>query len=151
MHLPNGADGREDLPGRAIAALKPIAVQEGSLHRVKVVALGEAFNGDDVLTFASSCKSQTRQDTLAVDDDGARAASALIASFLRAGQTEYVAKRIQQRHALVQREFVGSVIHTKCCFHDLPPGLQRRGLRIAAKMHCETFISKQNAIVYLNS
>jgi hypothetical protein len=86
--------------------LKPIAVQEGSLHRVKFVALGEAFNGDDMLAFARSCKRQTRQDTLAVDDDRARAARALIAPLLGTGQTKHVAKRIQQRHALIHREFV---------------------------------------------
>jgi hypothetical protein len=39
LHLLDSADGRQDLPGRAVAALKAIAVQEGGLHRVKLVAV----------------------------------------------------------------------------------------------------------------
>ena len=99
VHLPNGADGREDLSRRAVAALKAIAVQEGGLHRVKLVACGEAFNRDDVLALAGRRERQTRQDTLAVDDDRAGAARTLIAALLRPGQAEYVAERVEQRQA----------------------------------------------------
>jgi hypothetical protein len=60
MHLLNGADGREDLPRRAVAALKAIPVQEGGLHRVELVGVGEAFNRDDVLALARCRK--VRQD-----------------------------------------------------------------------------------------
>ena len=41
VHLLNGADGREDLPRRAVAALKAITVRERGLHRVKLVACGD--------------------------------------------------------------------------------------------------------------
>ena len=99
VHLLNGTDGREDLPRRAVAALKAIAVQEGGLHRVQLVAGGEAFNGDDVLALARRRQRQTGQDTLAVDDDRARAARALIAPLLRADEAEHVAKRVEQRQA----------------------------------------------------
>src|SRR5215831_12064542 len=92
VHLLNGADGGEDLPRRAVAALKSIAVQEGGLHRVKLVACREAFNRDDVLAFARCGEGQTGQDTLAVDDDRAGSACALIAALLRPGQTERIAK-----------------------------------------------------------
>ena len=113
VHLLNGADGREDLPGRAVAALKPIAVQEGGLHRVKLVACGEAFNRDDVLALARRRQRQTGQDTLAVDDDRARAARALIASLLRAGQTEHVAESVQQRQARESTESSWVVLLTR--------------------------------------
>ena len=116
VHLLNCADGREDLPRRAVAALKAIAVQEGGLHRVKLIAFGEAFNGDDVLALARRRKRQTGQDTLAFDDDRACAARALIAPLLRAGQTEHVAKSVQQRQARVQREFVGRVVNADMGF-----------------------------------
>ena len=69
--------------------------QEGGLHRVKHVASGEAFNRHDVLAFARRRERQTGQDTLAVDDDGTRAACALIAPFLRAWQTEHIAEGVQ--------------------------------------------------------
>ena len=140
VHLLNGADGREDLPRRAVAALKAVAVQEGGLHRVKLVAFGEAFNRNDVLAFARRRQRQTGQDTLAVDDDGTRAARALIAPFLRACQTEHIAEGIQQGQARVHREFVGRVVHAKTrshadCFphsedsraHDTAPASLARG------------------------
>jgi hypothetical protein len=72
-------------------------MQEGGLHRVKLIAFGEAFNGDDVLALARRRKGQTGQNTLTFDDDRACAARALIAPLLRAGQTKHVAKRVQQR------------------------------------------------------
>src|SRR4030095_10207601 len=106
VYLLNSANGREDLPRRAVTALKGIAVQKRGLHRMKLLSFGETFNRDDVMSLACCRKCQTGQDTLAFDGDRAHTAGALIAPLLRAGQTEHVAKRIQQRRARVQREFV---------------------------------------------
>src|SRR5688572_15976497 len=92
VDLLNRANGGEDLPRRAVAALKAIAVQEGSLHRVKFVACGDAFNRNDLLAPARRRKRQTRQHTLAINDDRAHTARALITSLLRASQTEHVAE-----------------------------------------------------------
>jgi len=133
VHLLNGADGREDLPRRAVAALKAIAVQEGGLHRVKLVAFGEAFNGDDVLALARRNKRQTGQDTLAFDDDRARTARALIAPLLRAGQTEHVAECVQERQARVHREFVGRVVDEDSGFHVDHPASWGRGRATRAR------------------
>ena len=74
---------------------------------------------DDVVAVARCRKSQAGQDTLAVDDDRARAAGALIAAFLSTGQAEPVANSVQKRHARVQREFVR-------CAVDANAGVQRR-------------------------
>ena len=69
VDLLNCADGGEDLPRRAVAALESIAVHEGSLHRVKFVACGYAFNRNDVLATATSrrnshaAKWEFRQET----------------------------------------------------------------------------------------
>jgi hypothetical protein len=71
------------------------------LHWVKFIALGKTFNRDDLLAIASRRQGQTGQHTLSVDHDRAGAARALIASFLRTGQAEYVAERVQQRQARV--------------------------------------------------
>jgi hypothetical protein len=79
--------------------LKAVAVEEGSLHRVKRISCGETFNSDDVPSFARRRQRQAGQHSLIVDDDGARAARALIAPLLRAGETEHVAERVQQRDA----------------------------------------------------
>src|SRR6185295_5714650 len=72
VHLLNGADGREDLPGRAVAALNPILVQEGGQHRVNLVAHRATFNRDDVLAIARSPPGPNAPATLAVDGDRAR-------------------------------------------------------------------------------
>jgi hypothetical protein len=84
---------------------------------VKLVACREAFNRDDVLALAGRRQRQTGQDTLAVDDDRAGTARALIATFLSTGQTEHVAQRVQQREARVYRQFVGRVVHTESRVH----------------------------------
>jgi hypothetical protein len=54
---------------------------------------------------------------LAIDDDGARAACTLIASLLRAGQTEHVAESVKKRHTRVEREFVGRIVNADIGFH----------------------------------
>src|SRR5262245_23384056 len=87
----NGADRREDLPGRAVPALQAVAVQEGGLHRVKLAAGRETFDGDDVLPLACRRQCQTGQDALAVYNHRARPAGALIAALLRSGQSQLVA------------------------------------------------------------
>src|SRR5262245_63684626 len=125
MNLLNGADRREDLPGRAVAALKPIAVKEGGLHRMQLIVWGEALDRDDRLPLARHCQRQTRQDTLAVDDDRACAARALVAALLGADEAEHVVKRIQQRDARVHRELVSRVVHTERCLHGAPSGRER--------------------------
>jgi hypothetical protein len=48
---------------------------------MQLVALGESFNGDDVLAFARRRQGQTGQDTLSVDDDRARFLNALMTTF----------------------------------------------------------------------
>ena len=84
---------------------------------MKLIAFGEAFNGDDVPALARRRKRQTGQNTLTFDDDRACAARALIAPLLRAGQTKHVAKRVQQRQARVQLEFVDRVVNADIGFH----------------------------------
>ena len=44
MTFVDTADRRHDLPGRAIAALKCIMIDEGLLHRMQFTAIGETFD-----------------------------------------------------------------------------------------------------------
>src|SRR5882672_388919 len=51
MPLPNTADRRDDLPGRAVAALKGVMIDESLLHRVQcAVGRREALDGGDGAT-----------------------------------------------------------------------------------------------------
>ena len=88
------------------------------MHRVKLVTCPKTFNRDDVLAFACGRKRETGQDALTVDDDGAGAARALIASLLRAGQTEHIAKRVQQGQTRVDLELVGRVVDAENRVHS---------------------------------
>jgi hypothetical protein len=48
------------------------------LHRMAIVACGKAFDRDDVLAVARRRKRQAGEDTLAFDDDRARAAALIV-------------------------------------------------------------------------
>src|SRR5258707_1195572 len=51
MPLPNTADRRDNLPGRAVAALKPVMIDEGLLHRMqRAVGRREALDRGDGAT-----------------------------------------------------------------------------------------------------
>ena len=82
------ADGRADLAGRAIAALKTFMTHERALQRVQLVAFRETFDSGDFAAVVNHCERETRVDAPAVDEDRAGAALAVIAAFLRAGQIE---------------------------------------------------------------
>jgi hypothetical protein len=48
MTLVYAGDASHDLPGRAIAALESVALDEGSLQRVKLLALRQTLDGRDL-------------------------------------------------------------------------------------------------------
>src|SRR5688572_28490025 len=77
-------DSRTYLPGRAVAALKTVVLDEGSLHRVKLFAARESFNGCDLATLERGRERQARQHPAAINEYGASAALALVATFLLA-------------------------------------------------------------------
>jgi hypothetical protein len=75
-------------------------VQEGGLHRVKLIALGEAFYRYDVLASHGRRQRQTRQDNAAFDDDRACAACTLVAPLLGANQASTSRNASQERHGV---------------------------------------------------
>ena len=76
------SDRRHDLPGRAVAALEGVVRDEGPLHRVQVVAVGEALDRRDLVTLARDGEREAGEHAPAVDPDRARAAGALVAALL---------------------------------------------------------------------
>jgi len=64
--LAQQGDGGDDLPRRAVAALKPVAGQKRGLHWVQVVAVRQPLDGRDLLAPAGDGERQARIDTLPV-------------------------------------------------------------------------------------
>ena len=110
MALVDAGDAGHDLPGRAIAALERIALDEGGLQRVELVALGQAFDRRDLAAFHQGGERQAGLHALAVHQHRAGAALAEAAALLRAGQMQVLAQGVEQRGARIERQpMLGSV------------------------------------------
>src|SRR4051794_19365780 len=78
-------DSGADLSGRAIATLKAIVLNEGGLHGMQLRLLGQTLDGGDVIAIVHRRQAETGMDALAIDQDRAGPALAVIAPLLRAG------------------------------------------------------------------
>ena len=96
MTFIDAADRRHDLARCAIAALKSVVIDEGSLHRMQFAAIGETFDRGHAVSLRGDRKRQTRQHATAVDQNRASAALAVIAAFLSASQSEALAQQVEQ-------------------------------------------------------
>ena len=93
-------------PGRAIAALKSIVLDESRLHRMQFVALRETFDRRDLVAFHRDREAEAGVHAPSIHQDGAGAALPVIATFLRAGQIQMLAQGIEQRRPRIERERV---------------------------------------------
>ena len=82
----------EDHAGRAVAALHGVAIDEALLDRVKVRALGEAFNGGDFLATGGAELDLAGARGSAVKQDGAGPALPFSAAVFCSCQLEVVAE-----------------------------------------------------------
>ena len=106
MTLAQQRDGGADLPRRAVAALESVVADEGGLHRMQRAVLREPFNRDDLLSAVHHGEGEAGVIAPSVDENRARAARPLIASFFRAGEIEMLAQRVEQRGARIEPQFV---------------------------------------------
>src|SRR5215213_113434 len=104
-------DRRADLSRRAIPALESVILNEGSLHRVKLFAARESFNGCHLVTLKCRRERQARQHATAVNEYGAGAALAHLAALLRSRKLERFAQRVEQHHARIQLKRFGRAVH----------------------------------------
>ena len=98
------ADGRANLARCAVAALKAVMLDEGRLHRMQILAVGEPFDRGDGLAVVHHRERQAGVDAASIDQHRAGAALTVVATFLRAGQREMLTQCIEQRGARVQVE-----------------------------------------------
>ena len=80
------ADRAHDLAGRAEAALEAVMGDEGGLHRMQLVAVRDALDGQHVGAVVADRQRQARIDAPPVDQHRAGAALAAVAALLGAGQ-----------------------------------------------------------------
>src|SRR5262245_32265976 len=83
---------------RANAALRSAAFNEGLLHGVESIAVGNSFDGDDLDTVSLHERHETAVDQLAVEQNRTGAALSLPAPFLRSCEAQPGAQRVQQPH-----------------------------------------------------
>ena len=120
-------DGRHDHARRAEAALQAVIVAECRLHRVQLVALGDAFDGGDVGAVGLSDQHGAGFHRPAIDMDDAGAALAGVASDMRAGESEMVAQEMDKQRSVF--DIAGDRLAIDCqfdCRHmDLPSRFQK--------------------------
>src|SRR5437867_13438494 len=71
-------DCRANLPGCAIAALKSVLLDECGLHGMQLVAIGESFNGRDLIAFVHHRQREAGINASSVYQYGAGAALAVV-------------------------------------------------------------------------
>src|SRR2546425_2787079 len=94
----------------AEAALQPVRIPERLLDRVKQLTIGEALDGGDAGPVSLNGQHQARARRLLVDENGARAAHAVLAAHVGAGQTQLVSEKVAQQQARLDVALVGEPI-----------------------------------------
>ena len=89
---------RGDEPRCAEAALQPVALGERLLHRAhRLGVVADALDGGDLVGLGRDREHQARAHRLAVDEHGARAAHAVLAADVGAGEAQVVAQEVGQQ------------------------------------------------------
>src|ERR1700761_3352922 len=94
-------DRRHDHARGAVTALQAVIVAERRLHRMQLVALGDAFDGGDVRVRGLSGQHRAGFHRAAVDMDDASTALAGVATDVSAGQVQIVAQEMHEQGAVL--------------------------------------------------
>ena len=79
----------------------------------RLVPVGEPVGGGDLAAVTVARERQAREDAAAVEQHRARAALAVVAALLRAGDAELVAQRVEQGRPRVDGEAVRRAVHAE--------------------------------------
>jgi hypothetical protein len=88
-------------PGVQKHALKAVMSDESGLQGMQLLAACDAFDGSDLGAIVTHRQSEARVDAPAVDENGAGATLAAVASLFGSGQMQLLPQEIEQRHARV--------------------------------------------------
>ena len=100
------AGGQHQETGRAEPALQGVMFDEGALQRVQDTALRQPLDGADRAALGLHREDQAGAHRIAVEQYRARAADAVLATHMRAGQPAIVADRIEQGAARLHAQSV---------------------------------------------
>ena len=103
VSIEQGFDGH-NLPGRTKAALEAIFLDESLLNGMEGPGLFQAFDGLDRFPLVLDSQGHAGIDCLSIDENGARPASSLVASFLRARESQIFANGIQEGSARLHED-----------------------------------------------
>src|SRR5687767_2218586 len=109
--LPQEARERHQEARRAEAALKAVMLAERLLKRIEPVAVGETLHGLDLAPVYLRREQQTRAHGGAVEHDRARAADAVLAPEMGAGEVEVVPEEVGQGLPYLDRPLVHASVH----------------------------------------
>ena len=93
---PEQRHGSHDHAGRTVTALHRVVIEERLLHAIELPVRAETLDGLDAMTGERGGARRARANRFAIDEDRARAALALAAAVLRAGQIERFAQHPEQ-------------------------------------------------------
>ncbi len=114
-----GGDGGDEAR-RAEAALQRMALVEGLLHRPHAaVGRPAALDGRDGCAVEGDREHQAGPHRVAVDEDRAGAADAVLAADVRAGEPQVVPQRVGEQPAGRQREVVRRAVDAERDRHDV--------------------------------
>ena len=104
LELMNHADSRANLAGRTVSALEAIVFDERSLQRMELAVTRETFDCGYLAALVLDCEREARQNSLAVAQNGASAARALVTSLFRASEAQILTQRVEKRNARLDLE-----------------------------------------------
>src|SRR5262249_34082801 len=102
---------RDPGPGRVAPPLPAPPLHERLLHRMERAVLREPFDGDDLGAVSLGREHEAGADERPVQQDRARAALALLARILRAGQADALPEREQETLALPHVRLAAYAVH----------------------------------------
>ena len=109
------------MPGVQKPHCKRVVLAEGGLQRAQRVFARKALDGDDAAAFSLHRQHQTGADRGAVDDDRARAAGAMLAAEMGAGQPQHLAQAIGEVHARLDLDRDGLAVEPERHPHHALP------------------------------
>jgi hypothetical protein len=95
--LGDQTDGRTDLTGSTVAALESVMLDEGLLQRMQRASLGQAFDRRHLRTVFHDRQREARVDPPAIDQHGAGAALAVVATLFGPRKVEIETQCVEQR------------------------------------------------------
>jgi hypothetical protein len=110
---------RDDEARRAEAALDGAGVDERLLHRMQVLVPREPLDRHDLVALRLGAEHETGADERAVEQHRARAALALLARVLRAGELERVSEHHEEALAAPEVGLERLAVHRQRDPHDL--------------------------------